>query len=379
MTYDERVGDHCDRCPPVVRAREVLAGWPGRAAGRLRQAWVRIAMDGVVAVVAFLVAQVVLRQPTPIFAPIAAIVCLTDSAEKRGQTGGALLLGVIAGVMVGEGAKIVVGSGWLQVGAAVVVGMLVVSLGSINPLALLQSGIAALLVVGVGSSQAGWQRLASALIGGALALLVSQVLVAPSPVRRLADAAATALRGVADGLDDMAGALRAVAHGDPDGTEAARRAAERLRVGHADVAAVLEARDTSERLARSTVRGRRERGPLEVMLRRLTGLEYVHAGAVLLARTAADVAQRGDEVPTDLVDGVADIAAVVRALADHPRDADPVTGQGCPRDAHGVADALARTDPDTRSSGPARLASQLHLLAQDVDALTDPARPQRVG
>ena len=66
------------------------------------------------------------------------------------------------------------------------------------------------------------------------------------------------------------------------------------------------------------------------MLTRLTGLEYVHAGAVLLARTAADVAERGDEVPPDLVDGVADIAAVVRALADHPRDADPVAGRDAP-------------------------------------------------
>jgi hypothetical protein len=127
------------------------------------------------------------------------------------------------------------------------------------------------------------------------------------------------------------------------------------------------------------VRGRRERAPLAVMLERLRGLEYVHAGAVLLARTAADVAERGDEVPADLVDGVADIAGVVRALADHPREADPVAGQSCPRDAHGLADALARTDPDARSSGPARLASQLHLLAQDVDALTDPPRTQPVG
>ena len=162
VTRDGRVGDRGDRRPPVVvpgrACPDLLAGRPARATERLRQARVRIAVDGVVAVVAFLVAQVVLRQPTPIFAPIAAIACLTDSAEKRGRRAVRLLLGVVAGVMVGEGAKLVVGSGWLQVGAAVVVGMFVVSLGSINPLALLQSGIAALLVVGIGSSAAGWQR-----------------------------------------------------------------------------------------------------------------------------------------------------------------------------------------------------------------------------
>ncbi|NMO89185.1 FUSC family protein [Actinomycetospora sp. TBRC 11914] len=364
---------------PAARAREVLAGLPGRAADRLRQAWVRIALDGVVAVVAFLVAQLLLRQATPIFAPIAAVVCLTDSAEKRGLRAARLLLGVVAGVAVGELARLVIGSGWLQVGAAVVVGMLVVSLGSINPLALLQSGIAALLVVGIGSSQAGWSRLASAIIGGVIALVVSQVLVTPSPVRRFTDAASTALRGIADGLDDVAGALRAASGGDPDAADAARRAAERLRSGHADVAAVLDTRDTSQHLARSTVRGRRERSTLAAVTGRLAGLEYVHAGAVLLARTAADVAERGDTVPTELVDGVADLAGVVRSLAEHPREADPVAGSGRSRDAHGVAESLARTDPDAWPGGPARLATQLHLLAEDVDALTDPPRSQTVG
>jgi uncharacterized membrane protein YgaE (UPF0421/DUF939 family) len=346
-------------------------GLPGRAAGRLRGAWVRIALDGATAVVAFLLAQVILGQATPIFAPIAAVVCLTDSPEARGRRAARLLCGVLVGVAVGELTKVVIGSGWLQVGAAVVVGMLVVSLGSISSLTLLQSGIAALLVVGIGSSQAGWSRLASAVIGGALALLVSQVLVSPSPVRQLAGAAGTALRGIADGLDDVVGALRGPG---PDAGAALRCAAERLRGGHADVAAVLEARDASEALARSTVRGRRERASLAAMLERLVGLEYVHAGAVLLARTAAEVTGRGDDVPADLVDGVADLVAVVRAMAEHPRAADPAPGPGSSRNAHAVAAALARTDPDTRPPGAARLATQLHLLAEDVDALTDSSR-----
>lgn len=361
----------------ATRLREALVGLPGRSAGRLRDAWGRIALDGATAVVAFLLAQVILGQATPIFAPIAAVVCLTDSPEARGRRAARLLCGVLVGVAVGELAKVVIGSGWLQVGAAVVVGMLVVSLGSISSLTLLQSGIAALLVVGIGSSQAGWSRLASAVIGGALALLVSQVLASPSPVRQLADAAGTALRGIADGLDDVVGALRGPGP-EADAGAALRRAAECLRGGHADVAAVLEARDASEALARSTVRGRRERASLAAMLERLAGLEYVHAGAVLLARTAAEVTDRGDDVPADLVDGVADLAAVVRALAEHPRAADPAPGLRSSRDAHAVAAALARTDPDTRPPGAARLATQLHLLADDVDALTDSSRARAV-
>ncbi|MCD2188805.1 FUSC family protein [Actinomycetospora soli] len=342
----------------------MLNGLAERAWTRVRQAWVRIALDGATAVAAFVVAQLVLRQPAPIFAPIAAVVCLTDAPAARGPRALRLLLGVVAGVAVGELAKVVLGSGWLQVGAAVVVGMLVVSLGSINPLALLQSGIAALLVVGIGSSQAGWTRLASALIGGALALVVSQVLVSPSPTRQLGEAVTAALRRIADGLHDVGSGLRS-------GTsEELRDAAESLRGGHDDVAEFFDARTTSNRLARTTLRGRRERAALAAMQRRFEGLEYVHAGSVLLARTAAEVVARGDEVPARLVDGVSELAAVVAALADHPRDTDP-TPDGT-RSAHDVADGLAATDPESWAAGAARLATQLHLLAEDVDALTDP-------
>nr|WP_246326583.1 FUSC family protein [Actinomycetospora corticicola] len=322
-------------------------------------------MAGVTAVVAYVLAQLLLRQPAPIFAPIAAVVCLTDAPAARGPRALRLLLGVVSGVVVGELAKVVIGSGWLQVGAAVVVGMLVVSLGSINPLTLLQSGIAALLVVGIGSSQAGWTRLASALVGGALALLVSQVLVTPSPTRQLGDAAGTALRRLADGLHEVGSGLRS------GSSEALRAAAEDLRGGHGDVAGFLDARTTSDRLARTTLRGRRERAALAAMQRRYDGLEYVHAGAVLLARTAAEVVGRGDDVPSRLVDGVEELAGVVDALADHPRDTDPAAGS---RSAHEVAEGLAGTDPESWAAGAARLATQLHLLAEDVDALTDPRR-----
>ncbi|MDL5157767.1 FUSC family protein [Actinomycetospora termitidis] len=342
----------------------MLHGLPARAWDRVRQASGRIVLDGAVAIVAFLLAQLILRQPAPIFAPIAAVVCLTDSPADRGPRALRLLLGVVAGVVVGELAKLVIGSGWLQVGAAVVVGMLVVTLGSINPLTLLQSGIAALLVVGIGSSQAGWTRLASALIGGALALLVSQVLVSPSPTRQFGDAVSTALRGIADGLDDVVGALRS---SGSDAADRARRAAEGLRGGHGDVASLLDARTTSNRLARTTLRGRRERASLEAMLDRFVGLEYVHAGSVLLARTAAEVTDRGDPIPDDLTDGVEALAGAVRSMADHPRQTDPPAST---RDVHTVAGEIARTDPDAHRPGAARLATQLHLLAEDVTALT---------
>ena len=225
------------------RVRELARGLPGRALGRLSEGWYRILLAAATASAAWVVAQVVLQQRSPIFAPIAAVVCLTDSADKRGRRALRLLCGVCAGVAVGEAASRVVGTGWLQVALAVLAGMLVVSIGSINPLTLLQSGIASLLVVGLSSPQAGWTRLASALVGGALALLVSQILATPSPVRYLANAAAKALGPPARALEDVAAALR------EGSAEQARAAAENLRAGHDTLAAFLDTRSAADSIA----------------------------------------------------------------------------------------------------------------------------------
>ena len=107
-------------------------------------------------------------------------------------------------------------------------------------------------------------------------------------------------------------------------------------------------------------------------------------------------------MPEQLIGGVDALAAALRAVADHPLAEDPdahvdVAGvdgapaDGAPADgaradgaradgarsggAHEVADELAGTDPDGWSAGAARLATQVHLLAVDVAALTSARHP----
>ncbi|MFC5137505.1 aromatic acid exporter family protein [Actinomycetospora rhizophila] len=313
-----------------------------------------------------MLAQHLLRQPAPIFAPIAAVVCLTDDPGKRGRRALRLLAGVCVGVAVGELATRVTGSGWLQVGTAVAAGMLVVALGSINSLTLLQAGIAALLVVGLASPATGWTRLLSAVIGGVLALVVSQVLVSPSPVRLLVGAAREALRGPAEALGEVAAALR-------EGSAArAEDAVTALRGGQAPLATFLDTSETAGSLASTTVRGRRERARVAVLRRRLAGVEYVHASTVLLARTAVEVRAAGASVPAHLADGVDELAAAVRAVAADPGAPDPRADDlGGPRPTHEIADELAATRPGGLADRDAQLAAQLHVLARDVAALVD--------
>jgi uncharacterized membrane protein YgaE (UPF0421/DUF939 family) len=352
-----------------VRTRDAVVAWAGRAGGRLRDGLWRIALAAVTASVAWVLAQHLLGQAQPIFAPIAAVVCLTDVPGKRGRRAVRLLAGVCAGVVVGELATRVVSSGWLQVGAAVAVGMLVVSLGSINPLTLLQSGIAALLVVGLASPQTGWTRLLSALIGGVLALVVSQVLASPSPARMLLAAARDALTVPAEALGEVAAALR------EGSASRAADAAETLRGGQSTLADFLDARETTDALAATTLRGRHERARVRELAERFGGIEYVHASAVLLARTVAESLDEGESAPEHLVCGVEELAAAVQALAAHPAAPDPhADAPGGPRPTHEIADDLAATHPGGLGDRDAQLAAQLHLLAIDVAALVDPDR-----
>jgi uncharacterized membrane protein YgaE (UPF0421/DUF939 family) len=346
----------------------VVGGWARRAAGRLRDGLWRIALAAVTASVAWVIAQHLLSQPAPIFAPIAAVVCLTDAPGVRGRRAVRLLAGVCVGVVVGELATRVVSSGWLQVGAAVAVGMLVVALGSISSLTLLQAGIAALLVVGLSSPQTGWTRLLSALIGGVLALLVSQVLASPSPSRLLVDAARGALRTPADALGEVATALR------ERSASRAEAAVETLRGGQSSLATFLDATDTAGALVSTTLRGRRERARVGELRDRLAAVEYVHASVVLLARTVAESLDDGASLPEHLVRGVEELAAAVRAVAADPAAPDPRADDPAgPRPTHEIADELAATRPGGLADRDAQLAAQLHLLALDVAALVAPA------
>jgi uncharacterized membrane protein YgaE (UPF0421/DUF939 family) len=354
----------------LARTRDGVVAWARRAGGRLRDGVWRIGLAAVTAAAAWVLAQHLLHQPAPIFAPIAAVVCLTDAPGVRGRRAVRLLAGVCVGVVVGELATRVVSSGWLQVGAAVAVGMLVVSLGSISSLTLLQSGIAALLVVGLASPQTGWTRLLSAVIGGVLALIVSQVLVSPSPVRLITDAARDALRIPADALGEVAAALR------EGSASRAADAVAALRGGQDALASFLEAHETAGALVSTTLRGRRERARVDELRARLGGIEYVHASTVLLARTVSESLDDGASLPEHLVRGVEELAAAIQALASDPASPDPPAADPSgPRPTHEIADELSGTRPGGLADRDAQLAAQLHLLALDVAALVDPADP----
>lgn len=113
-----------------------------------------------------------------------------------------------------------------------------------TPLVLAQAATAAILTVVAGDEQVGSDRLIDALIGGAVALLFTQVLFTPEPVRLLRRAETRVLTDVASAFDLTARAL------DENDQDLANRAIDSLRDLRDRLVELGRARTASKRVPR---------------------------------------------------------------------------------------------------------------------------------
>jgi uncharacterized membrane protein YgaE (UPF0421/DUF939 family) len=111
-----------------------------------------------------------------------------------------LLVGVGVGVAVGVVLVLVLAMGAPQLALTVALAMLAAAALVYSPLPLIQAGASAVLVIVLQSPESGSERVLDALVGGSVALLVSQVLFLPSPHSLLAEAGRHTLRSMAEGL-----------------------------------------------------------------------------------------------------------------------------------------------------------------------------------
>ena len=230
-----------------------------------------------------------LLHPQPFFAPAAAVIAMGVSRGGRTVRAIELVVGVAVGIVV---ADVIVR--WL--GANTLVLMLVVGLSmaaallfGAGQILVNQAAISGILVVATlqpGSSPSPARAL-DALIGGAVALLVGQVLFPRDPVRSMAKAA----RPV---VSDLSVALKALAEALRDGDEArARRALEVARDTDDDLAGFFDA----VALARETFTLRHPRGDTRerVPLYAEAAQQMDYAGAAkarVLARRALSAIRR---------------------------------------------------------------------------------------
>lgn len=159
------------------------------------------------ATVAWLIAKHVVDHPDPFFAPVSALVSLNTSIGERGRQALRLLSGVIVGIGVGELTLLAIGGGYGSVALGTFVALLAArALGGAR-IVLAQAGVSAILTIAVANGEVGYQRLTDALIGAGVALVFTQIVFSPEPLRLLRRFEANALDAMAGGLDLTARAL----------------------------------------------------------------------------------------------------------------------------------------------------------------------------
>jgi uncharacterized membrane protein YgaE (UPF0421/DUF939 family) len=248
--------------------------------------------------------------PRPFFAPVSAVVSLGVARGRRTVRAIELTVGVAVGIAVADLIVRVLGGGTLVLMLVVALSMGAALLVGAGTILVNQAAVSAILVVatlqpGASPSQS---RLVDALIGGAVALLVGQVLFPREPLKSMAKAAQPV-------VEDLTVALRLTAEALRQGDEQrARRALEIARATDDDLAGFFDA----VALARETfvLRGptRRTRERLPVYAEAAQQMDYAVRNTRVLARRALSAIRRGRKAPPELADAVDLLADAVGAL-----------------------------------------------------------------
>jgi uncharacterized membrane protein YgaE (UPF0421/DUF939 family) len=348
------------RCPPRITSvtdnsrMEQLRDLPKQVRRRFNRAVVgRTAQTALAAGAAWELARQIPGHTQPFFAPIAAVIGLTSEPGIRGRQTIRLMAGVALGISVGAAVVAVAGRGPLQIVVAVAVSLVVTTAAGAAPITVAQSAASAILVVAlhVPGSNVALQRLVDALVGGAIAILLAQLLFPIEPVmlvrresQHLRDDLAEALRELAAALDEH----------DPD---RASRALTRIDAidTHRVNAALALARDVAQRAPRRRT-ARRRLAPLDPLV---AALDAAVADGHAAATGAQRVLQTDGRTPAQASDAL-------RALADGLHAVDPASVRAAAARAREAAQAARNADS---SLGVGVLAHAILSIAEELEVI----------
>ena len=215
----------------------------------------------------------------PFFAPIAVVVALSSPLGERGSNAVRLLAGVLVGIGAGELTTLVLGGGYGRLALATFAAMTLASALGGPRLVMVQAASAAILTVAAADGEAGIHRLIDAVIGAAVALVFSQVLLSPEPVALLRRAAAGALARMSEALTVLARALE-----DRDDARA-DDAMQLLRVQREALAELARLREASNRVVRHSAIWRSQIEPLVRENENVGHLDLLATSCLVLARS----------------------------------------------------------------------------------------------
>src|SRR5579884_2493767 len=178
-----------------------------------RAVLIRLAQASLAAGAAWELAQLIPGHGAPFFAPIAAVIALAGEPGTRGRMALEMIVGVALGILFGALLVDTVGTGGWQLVLGVAVALLLPTALGARPMVRNQAAASVILMVALNQpgSNLAVQRLADALIGGGLGILLAQLLFPTDPLQLLADAESGLRADLAHAIDRVG---RALALGD---------------------------------------------------------------------------------------------------------------------------------------------------------------------
>jgi hypothetical protein len=283
----------------------------GAARSRLRGRMLAIVQTAVAAAVAWYLAHLLLPDPRPSFAAIAAVIAVGATHGQRAPRAFQLTGGVVLGVAVADLIVQLIGSGGWQLGVMVVLAMSTAVLIGGGELLVVEAGVSAILLVALDpGSAAGFSpnRIFEAMIGGATALAVTSIVFPPDPALGPGRAAQAVFVELGRALERIAAALAG-----RDAAAGERALVDARGIDHL-VRAVEEELVAGRETARYAPPRRAARVELDRYARSISQVDFAVRNTRVLARHALRLARERD-VPARIPEAVRDLSQAVWELA----------------------------------------------------------------
>ncbi len=305
------------------RTFDRLRGVTVAARTRLRGRLLAVVQTAAAAVVAWELAVLLLPDPRPAFAAIAAVIAVGATNGERVGRAFQLVTGVVIGITVATLMLSVIGTGAWQMGVLVILAMSAgIALG-LPEMVVVEAGVSAILLVALDpGAAAGFSpnRIFEGLIGGATALAISATFFPPDPALGPGRAAQAMFVELGRALERIAGALESHDAG----------AAERALVDARGIDPLIRSVEAELVTGRETARyapgPRSSRALLDRYERSIPQIDYAVRNTRVLARNVVALVRDGEDVPESLHTAVRDLSNAVWELAasyDAPSHAEP--------------------------------------------------------
>ncbi|WP_282759851.1 FUSC family protein [Actinoplanes sandaracinus] len=302
---------------------------------RLRRAARPALAAAAAATCAWIIAADLIGHPDPVFAPTAALIVLGEARGRRLRQTTETVFGVAAGVFVAEFAVRALGTGAVSLFIVLLLTVAPMIAAGASSTLVVQASISALYLVVVAAPQGNLIpfRFADALLGGAVAIVASQIMAARKPLAPLVAQARQTYADLADLLDDL---REAIGNCDEPAAGAVLDRAHRLN----DCVELLhtEALAAGETL-RLRIRRRRRLEQVRNVEATTHQLDHVVGNVWVLARHAVTLTRLHTSTPPDLERAIRALASAVRSAGDAL--ATDLTGGDDPDRHAGQADADA--------------------------------------